>query len=145
MTGSAQGGRRAHDGAAAPPPACGGFAYREPDPARRPAGRHIGFVAQAVQPLFPDWMGQDEQGYLTVGSRGFEALTVEALRELRAEKDAALAGLAAENAALREDLRALDAELASMREPQSDEIAALHRQLAELRARALPAFADGGR
>ncbi len=29
------------------------FEYREPDPARRPAGRHIGFLAQDVQPLFP--------------------------------------------------------------------------------------------
>ena len=91
------------------------FEYREPDPARRPAGRHIGFLAQDVQPLFPDWVGQDEQGYLTVGSQGFEALTVEALRELRAEKDAALTLLEADNAALREDNSAIRTELAALR------------------------------
>ncbi|HRQ63750.1 MAG TPA: tail fiber domain-containing protein, partial [Xanthomonadaceae bacterium] len=105
------------------------FDYREPDPARRPAGRRIGFVAQEVQPLFPDWVGQDDQGYLTVGSQGFEALTVEALRELRAENAAALVLLEAENAALRR-------ELASLREQQE----ALHARLADLHALLLPAM-----
>jgi hypothetical protein len=114
------------------------FEYREPDPARRPAGRHIGFLAQQVQPLFPSWVGTDDQGFLTVGSQGFEALTVEALRELRAEKDAALAKLEAENSALRDDL-------ASLREQQSRELGALQQQLTDLRALLAPAVADGGR
>ena len=113
------------------------FEYREPDPARRPAGRHIGFLAQQVQPLFPSWVGTDDQGFLTVGSQGFEALTVEALRELRAEKDAALAKLEAENSALRDDLAAL-------REHQSRELVALKQQVADLRALLAPAVADGG-
>ncbi|MBL8245470.1 MAG: tail fiber domain-containing protein [Rhodanobacteraceae bacterium] len=114
------------------------FEYREPDPARRPAGRHIGFLAQQVQPLFPSWVGTDDQGFLTVGSQGFEALTVEALRELRAEKDAALAKLEAEYSALRDDL-------ASLREQQSRELGALQQQLTDLRALLAPAVADGGR
>ncbi|MBK7145494.1 MAG: tail fiber domain-containing protein [Xanthomonadales bacterium] len=114
------------------------FEYREPDPARRPAGRHIGFLAQQVQPLFPSWVGTDDRGFLTVGSQGFEALTVEALRELRAEKDAALAKLEAENSALRDDLAAL-------REQQSRELVALKQQVADLRALLAPAVADGGR
>ncbi len=113
------------------------FEYREPDPARRPAGRHIGFLAQQVQPLFPSWVGTDDQGFLTVGSQGFEALTVEALRELRAEKDAALAKLEAENSALRDDLAAL-------REQQSRELVALSSKSTDLRALLAPAVADGG-
>ena len=66
------------------------FEYSDPDPATRPAGEHVGFIAQQVAEVFPDWVGEDAAGYLTVGSKGFEALTVEALRELRAEKDRAV-------------------------------------------------------
>ncbi len=121
------------------------FEYREPDPAWRPAGRHIGFLAQEVQPLFPDWVGQDEQGYLTVGSQGFEALTVEALRELRAEKDAALTRLEAENAALRERLAGLEAAQAAAVAAQATELSQLRQQLAELRTLLAPQVVAGGR
>ena len=69
---------------------------------------------------------RSSDGYLTVGSRGFEALTVEALRELVAAREvseehhaAALRELetkaeavAAENAAMRADQARLQAELA---------------------------------
>ena len=61
---------------------------RHPDNCLHPAGRHTGFIAQEVQQVFPDWIGATPDGYLTVGPNGFEALTVEALRDLRAEKDA---------------------------------------------------------
>lgn len=121
------------------------FEYREPDPARRPAGRHIGFVAQAVQPLFPNWVGQDEQGYLTVGSQGFEALTVEALRELRAEKDAALAALEAEHALKDARIAALDSQIRVLREQQATELTALRAQLTDLRTQLLAAAAEVGR
>jgi hypothetical protein len=69
------------------------FEYANPDSYQLPAGRHTGFIAQEVQQIFPDWIGSTADGYLTVGPNGFEALTVEALRELRAEKDAEIAAL----------------------------------------------------
>jgi trimeric autotransporter adhesin len=68
------------------------YEYRSPD-ALRPAGTHHGFVAQEVQKVFPRWVATDDAGYLTVAPQGFEALAVEALREL-----------AEENALLREEL-----------------------------------------
>ena len=72
------------------------FEYANPDSDLHPAGRHTGFIAQEVQHVFPDWIGQTPDGYLTVGAKGFEALTVEALRELRAEKDAEIDNLHAQ-------------------------------------------------
>ncbi len=69
------------------------FEYKQPDTGLHPAGRHTGFIAQEVQEVFPDWVGQTTDGYLSVGPQGFEAMTVEALRELRAEKDAEIDGL----------------------------------------------------
>ena len=90
------------------------YEYRDVDPARRPAGRQDGFIAQDVLKVFPDWVGTDSDGYYTVGSKGFEALAVEALRELRGESDTAdaqqldrIESLEAENAALRGQLEAL--------------------------------------
>jgi hypothetical protein len=67
------------------------FEYSNPDSYLHPAGRHTGFIAQEVQQVFPDWIGSTPDGYLTVGPNGFEAMTVEALRDLRTEKDAAIA------------------------------------------------------
>ena len=48
-------------------------------------GRQIGFIAQEVEAVFPAVGGRDSDGFKTVGPQGFEALTVEALRDLRNE------------------------------------------------------------
>jgi hypothetical protein len=76
------------------------FEYANPDHGLHPAGRHTGFIAQEVQEVFPEWIGDTPDGYLTVGPKGFEAITVEALRELRDEKDGEIAVLRAELAEL---------------------------------------------
>jgi hypothetical protein len=56
-------------------------------------GRHMGLIAQEVEPVFPEWVGQAEGGYKVISEYGTTALLVEALRELRAEKSAELAEL----------------------------------------------------
>ena len=91
------------------------FEYLAPDPAKRPAGTQVGFVAQDVQKVFADWVSTDSDGYLMVASRGFEALTVEALRELRAESAVIDGGqtdrvqaLKAKNAALQDRIDRLE-------------------------------------
>jgi predicted DNA-binding protein (UPF0251 family) len=70
-------------------------------------GRHLGMIAQQVERIFPEWVKEDENGYLALNYEGFEALTVEAIREL-ASNDAALenkmAQLEQENAELRTEL-----------------------------------------
>lgn len=94
------------------------YRYTQPDGKLRLAGTHTGFIAQQVTEVFPDWVGTDEKGFLSVAPQGFEALTVEALRELRAEsatvdggQSARLSALEAENQALRERLAAIEARL----------------------------------
>ena len=69
------------------------FEYLRPDDGMHPAGRHDGFIAQEVQRVFPEWVGTTPDGYLAVGPSGFEALSVEAFRQLREEKDAEIADL----------------------------------------------------
>ncbi len=94
------------------------FSYRADAPKDLSApGSQIGFIAQEVEKVFPQWIAERE-GFKTIGIKGFEALTVEALRELRSEsavidlaQSAELVKLSAENAALRERLAALEAKL----------------------------------
>jgi hypothetical protein len=45
-------------------------------------GPQVGLIAQEVERVFPAWVSSDQDGYKELTIRGFEALTVEALREL---------------------------------------------------------------
>ncbi len=74
-------------------------------------GTQIGLVAQQVEQVFPDWIDQDADGTKLVTERGTTALFVEALRELRAEKDAEIEALEGQVEALRAAVEALGAEL----------------------------------
>jgi hypothetical protein len=77
-------------------------------------GMYRGFVAQEVEKVFPDWVSQAPDGMKAVECRGFESLTVEALRELREEKDKQITTLSDENAALRAALAAQEQRLARL-------------------------------
>jgi len=74
-----------------------GVTYEYIDPAKcnELPGRQTGMIAQEVEKVFPDWVETAADGYKRLTFRGFEALTVEALRELAAEKDAQVAALEA--------------------------------------------------
>ena len=84
------------------------FFYNEPDQPGAAPGKRTGFVAQEVEPVFPEWVGSTTGDMKTLGISGFEALTVEALRDLRNEKDAQIAALEKENTDLRARLDALE-------------------------------------
>jgi hypothetical protein len=56
-------------------------------------GRQTGLLAQEVQQVFPDWVEADDEGYLFVSERGLTAILVEAIRELRVEKDTEIESL----------------------------------------------------
>lgn len=53
-----------------------------------PQEEQTGFIAQEVQQVFPDWVQESDEGYLSIGERGTTALLVEALRELSARNAA---------------------------------------------------------
>jgi hypothetical protein len=56
-------------------------------------GTQVGFLAQEVEQVLPDWVGEDAAGFKHLTERGATALLVEALRELRAEKDREISDL----------------------------------------------------
>src|SRR5205085_7741827 len=64
------------------------FVYNDPAAIHERPGLRIGMVAQEVEKVFPDWVETGPEGYRRLTYRGFEALTVEAVRDLRHEKDA---------------------------------------------------------
>ena len=45
----------------------------------------MGLIAQEVEQVFHNWIGVDAGGYKTLTTRGFEALIIEAIRELTEE------------------------------------------------------------
>ncbi|MBL8012059.1 MAG: tail fiber domain-containing protein, partial [Flavobacteriales bacterium] len=71
------------------------FEYKDPAAIHELPGTRIGFIAQEVEQVMPDWV-EEVDGYKRLTIRGFEALAVEALRELQAE-----------NTALRDELETL--------------------------------------
>lgn len=78
-------------------------------------GRQMGLMADEVERVFPNWIDRDKDGMLIVTERSTTALMVEALRDLRTEKDAQIAELrkrlddeAKRNAALESRLNALE-------------------------------------
>ena len=68
------------------------YEYIDPEAIRELPGTRLGMIAQEVEEVFPDWV-HTADGYKRLTYRGFEALTVEALRELRQEKDDEIAEL----------------------------------------------------
>lgn len=84
------------------------FEWDEPKRAMLLPGVQMGMIAQEVEAVFPQWVGTDGKGYKDLTFSGFEALTVEAMRELR-EENRVLKGmvetLLSEVKALREEIR----------------------------------------
>ena len=76
------------------------FEWASGEIARRRPGRQTGFIADEVERVFPNWVLTGPDGMKTIAYPGFEALVVEALRELAGKVEA----LAEENRRLREQL-----------------------------------------
>jgi hypothetical protein len=61
------------------------FEWQEPEKMGNLVGPQLGLIAQEVEKVFPEWVSTGPEGYKELTIRGFEALTIEALRELKAE------------------------------------------------------------
>jgi hypothetical protein len=86
------------------------FEYKDPEAIHELPGVQIGMIAQEVEKIFPDWVDTAPNGMKRLSVHGFEALTVEAMRQLRKEKDAQLTELETANAKLQKET---DAKLAA--------------------------------
>ncbi len=84
------------------------YQYTDPTNPMYLPGTQTGFVAQQVQQILPEWVDQSTGGTLLLSPRGFEAMTVNALQELRAEKDAQIQHLQNQNAKLEARLQRLE-------------------------------------
>jgi hypothetical protein len=80
------------------------FEWRKPEEQGNLTGTQLGLVAQEVEEVFPEWVDTTPDGVKILTVRGFEAVTIEALRELRAEVEA----LQKQNEALEARVKALE-------------------------------------
>jgi hypothetical protein len=86
------------------------YEYANPSVVHESPGTHIGMVAQEVEQVFPSWVDTGNDGYKRITFRGFEAVAVEAVRELDAKSNdasARIAELERQNVALRQALEEL--------------------------------------
>jgi hypothetical protein len=87
------------------------FEYIDPAKSMNAPGTRMGFIAQDVQQAIPQWVAPTgADGYLAVTPIGFEALAVEAIRDLKTETDLRLAQLEQETAQVSERDRQRDAD-----------------------------------
>jgi hypothetical protein len=111
------------------------FRYREETAPFGDTEPRMGFIAQQVEQVLPEWVSENGDGYKQLAPTGFRALAVEAMRELRAEQHDAIARLRQENADLR-------SQLADLQQRQSTELAGLRAELAMLRELVAPQLAE---
>ena len=83
------------------------FEYADKDHFSYVEGIQRGFIAQEVQQVLPQWVGENSDGYLYLDQVGFEALVVDAIQELREENTKQIQSLQAENDELRNELEQL--------------------------------------
>jgi hypothetical protein len=98
------------------------YEYKDPKAIHELAGQQTGMIAQEVEKVFPEWVETGRDGTKRLSVRGFEALTVEALRDLRTEKDEQLNELRSQSA---KQIRVRDERIAQMER----RLAALERAL----------------
>ena len=90
------------------------YEYKDPKAINELEGERLGMIAQEVEKVFPDWVEQRKDGYKLLTIRGFEAIAVEAIRELRQEKDQQIEDLQHENDELKQRLELIEAALAEL-------------------------------
>jgi len=90
------------------------YEYVNPSAFGEAPGPHLGMVAQEVERVFPSWVDVGADGYERLTFRGFEAMAVEALRELQdevaaksSEAAARIVSLEEQNAELRRAVEVL--------------------------------------
>jgi len=100
------------------------FEWVEPEKMGNQHGLQRGLIAQEVESVFPEWISADTDGYKLLTIMGFEAMMIEALRELKSEE--ALRELKSEEALreLKSEIERLKAQLVESagKRPSSSEV-----------------------
>jgi len=111
------------------------YEYIDPAAINELEGTRMGFIAQEVEEVFPDWVDEGSRGFKRLTIRGFEALAVEAIRALRAEKDAQLAERDAQLAERDAQVAVRDAQVAALSRKVEDLESAVRELLRERQER----------
>lgn len=90
------------------------FEYIDPAKSMNTPGPRMGFIAQEVQQTLPNWVTPHDNGYLQVSTIGFEALAVEAIRDLKTESDLRIEALESEKVDSDLRVKALEAQLSAV-------------------------------
>lgn len=106
------------------------FEYKDPQAPLSLPGVQVGLVAQEVERVFPEWVSDDDDGFKYVTVRGFVALTVEALRELRSERNEQLRSLEARITELEKTCQALSKTLLEHQNRHDVELGRIQQRLA---------------
>lgn len=64
------------------------YEWKQPEAQANLTGPQMGLISQEVESVFPEWVGVDPTGYQTLAITGFEALSIEAIKELKAKSKA---------------------------------------------------------
>jgi hypothetical protein len=91
------------------------FEYTDKDHFSYVEGVQHGFIAQEVQQVIPQWVGENSDGYLYLDQVGFEALVVDAIQELREENHEQIQKLQAENDRQQREIEAMRTMLLEMK------------------------------
>lgn len=84
------------------------YEYNDPSNPMYLPGTQTGFVAQEIRKVLPGWIDESPDGTLLLTPRGFEAMVVDAMQELRDEQNAQIESLQRENDELRARLERLE-------------------------------------
>ncbi len=84
------------------------YEYNDPTNRLYAPGVQTGFVAQEVRDVLPGWVDESPDGTLMLTPRGFEAMVVDALRELQARREDEIDALKSENKELRQRLERIE-------------------------------------
>jgi hypothetical protein len=97
------------------------YEYANPSAFGELPGTHLGMVAQDVEQVFPSWVDTGTDGYKRLTFRGFEAVVVEAVRELDArverqstDTSARIVELERQNTELRQAIASLEGTVRSL-------------------------------
>ena len=63
------------------------YEWKQPEEHGGRTGVQRGFIAQEVEKVMPEWVGEDDRGFKTLTLSGLEPMVVESLRTLKLEND----------------------------------------------------------
>jgi hypothetical protein len=63
------------------------FEWKNPEERGYSSGKQLGFIAQEVEKVKPEWVGVDDQGFKTLNTTGLQVMLVDSVRELKMEND----------------------------------------------------------